>query len=501
MTGKIYKTFRDKYGTKFGFEGVFTWKRAREIFDSMKNLTATGKDEKKVVFGGVVGEALSKGQVKRARQKAAKEAAVVAAVAEEKALQKTSTEATSKKKRKAMELAACVEDGQKLKFCCYKCGSFFHRAKECIHWFGWIAWDAASDCGKLMGLKAKHNGAPTPPFENDKSLRWWLTLNKNSGFGEKVFQSHVKFLANGNKDNKHIGATVGEDEAASASSKVEQSLVNGQQIQKGIDYSSLFNTPVLEPEVFGNLVGASPEDPTTETRKLSLREVAIEVGDKFISGIPDSGAVLCYLVASLFKTLLDLFPESVRNKEAAEQNAHALDASGNKMQKLGTAELLCKFLDIGGVKRAIWVEFHVLQACILPVILGLKFMQTNRVMLNLNENGKETMIVRSAPGQQVFEVILRQARFSAEARDTILMGATILNAIVEVESPNLKIVNFEMLEVKEFEINGVNMKTHLVLKSLDSPMWRNDNRTTSSKEKSNGLHQRRSRSVWNHGGN
>jgi hypothetical protein len=86
-----------------------------------------------------------------------------------------------------------------------------------------------------------------------------------------------------------------------------------------------------------------------------------------------------------------------------------------------TIELLCEFLDTGGVKRAVWVEFHVLQACILPVILGLKFMQTNRVMLNLNENGKETMIVRSAPGQQTFEVVLRQARFSAEARNTISM--------------------------------------------------------------------------------
>ena len=140
----------------------------------------------------------------KAMQKAAKEAAVLAAVAEEKALQKTSTETMSKKKRKAMEVAACVEEhGQKLKFCCYKCGSFFHRAKECIHWFGWIAWDAANDCGKLMGLKAKHNGAPTPPFENDKSLRWWLTLNKSSGFGEKVFQSHIKYMANGNKDNKN----------------------------------------------------------------------------------------------------------------------------------------------------------------------------------------------------------------------------------------------------------------------------------------------------------
>ena len=148
---------------------------------------------------------------------------MVAAVAE-KALQSTSTEmALSKKQRKAMEMAACVEEsGQKLKFCCYKCGSFFHRAKECIHWFGWIAWGAANDCGKPMGLKAKHNGAPTPPFEIDKSLRWLLTLDKHSGFGGKVFQSHVKFLANGNKNNKHVGATMGEDEAASASSKVER---------------------------------------------------------------------------------------------------------------------------------------------------------------------------------------------------------------------------------------------------------------------------------------
>ena len=84
-------------------------------------------------------------------------------------------------------------------------------------------------------------------------------------------------------------------------------------------------------------------------------------------------------------------------------------------------------------------------------------MQTNRVMLNLNENGKETMIVRSAPGQQTFEVVLRQARFSAEARNTISMEVkrvTFLNATVEVESPNLKIVDFEMLEVKKFKING-----------------------------------------------
>jgi hypothetical protein len=61
-------------------------------------------------------------------------------------------------------------------------------------------------------------------------------------------------------------------------------------------------------------------------------------------------------------------------------------------------------------------------------------MQTNRVMLNLNENGKETMIVRSAPGQQTFEVVLHQARFSAEVRNTISMGVTFLNAIVEVET-------------------------------------------------------------------
>ena len=120
---------------------------------------------------------------------------------------------------------------------CWWCGKTDHAGRECPFYESWVVWDLDQDCAvlKKFQLKADHPpNPPDPPFQTDPSKKWWKSLNKNQGYGSKLYKNAQHWKKRQGQKNK-------KQKIAAASDSKSKSHANRIEMEKGKDYSELLN--------------------------------------------------------------------------------------------------------------------------------------------------------------------------------------------------------------------------------------------------------------------
>ena len=188
---------------------------------------------------------------------------------------------------------------------CWCCGKTDHAGRECPFYESWVVWDLDQDGAvlKKFQLKADHPpNPPDPPFQTDPSKKWWKSLNKNQGYGSKLYRNAQHWKKRQGQKNK-------KQKIAAASDSKSKSHANRIEMEKGKDYSELLN--VLADTMVLNLDDPKDCELAQKASAEGYRQYLVNVGKYAFSVIVDTGAWKNYMVASILEQIKLKCPECI----------------------------------------------------------------------------------------------------------------------------------------------------------------------------------------------